>query len=174
MSLKLRTRCRWCQSQFRGWDVLKTVEMAIWHKKADDMNGIRESFLSLNLFSLSFKIYFMALLRWAIAPIAPPHGSVTEWDFSQNKSYTCWQHLAVKSTLVFDFVVRTSCPPMNKSKVQSRSASGTSPLKLIAKTVRYQDASFPARNCELAYRSSRCYDSDCSSSVSTKLWSALQ
>jgi len=72
MSLKLRTRCRWCQSQFRGWDVLKTVEMAIWHKKADDMNGIRESFLSLNLFSLSFKIYFMALLRWAIAPIAPP------------------------------------------------------------------------------------------------------
>jgi len=36
------------------------------------MNGIRESFLSLNLFSLSFKIYFMALLRWAIAPIAPP------------------------------------------------------------------------------------------------------
>jgi len=27
-----------------------------------------------------------------------------------------------------------------------------SPLKLIAKTLRYQDASFPARNCQLADR----------------------
>jgi len=26
--------------------VLKTVAMAIWHKKADDMNGIRESFVT--------------------------------------------------------------------------------------------------------------------------------
>jgi len=31
-----------------------------------------------------------------------------------------------------------------KSEVQSRLASGTSPLKLIAKTIRYQDASFSA------------------------------
>jgi len=42
------------------------------------------------------------------------------------------------------FHTPTSCPLMNKSEVQSRSASGTSPLKLIAKTLRYQDASFPA------------------------------
>ena len=28
-----------------------------------------------------------------------PHGSVTDWDFSQSKWYTCWQHTAVKSTL---------------------------------------------------------------------------
>jgi len=41
---------------------------------------------------------------------------------------------------------------MNKSEVQSRLASGTSPLKLIAKTLSYQDASFPARNCQLAHR----------------------
>ena len=41
------------------------------------MNGIRESFLSLNLFSLSFKIYFMALLRWAIAPVAPMDPSLS-------------------------------------------------------------------------------------------------
>ena len=41
---------------------------------------------------------------------------------------------------------------MNKSEVQRSSASGTSPLKLIAKTLHYQDASFPARNCQLAHR----------------------
>jgi len=40
---------------------------------------------------------------------------------------------------------------MNKSEVQSRLSSGTS-LNLIAKTLRYQDASFPARNCQLAHR----------------------
>ena len=33
---------------------------------------------------------------------------------------------------------------VSKSEVQSRSASGTSPLKLIAKTLRYQDASVAA------------------------------
>jgi len=46
---------------------------------------------------------------------------------------------------------RTSCPSVNKSEVQSRLASGTF-LKLIAKTLRYQDASFPARNCQRAHR----------------------
>jgi len=42
------------------------------------MNGIRESFLSLDLFSLTFNKYFYS-----------PHGPVTDWDFSQSQSYTC-------------------------------------------------------------------------------------
>jgi len=50
------------------------------------------------------------------------------------------------------FHTHTSCPSMNKSEVQSRLASGTSPLKLIAKTLSYQDVSFPAWNCQLAHR----------------------
>jgi len=41
---------------------------------------------------------------------------------------------------------------MNKSEVQSHSPSSTSPLKLIAEILRYQDPSFPARNCQLAHR----------------------
>jgi len=39
-------------------------------KQAADTNGIRESFLSLDLFSLTFKNILLAVLRGAIAPIA--------------------------------------------------------------------------------------------------------
>jgi len=56
-------------------------------------------------------------------------------------------------------------------EVRSRSASGTPSLKLIAKTLRYQVASFPAWNYQLAYRtvSSISSDGDCCSSVSTSV-----
>jgi len=48
---------------------------------------IRESFLSLDLFSLKFKnILWPYYGGGAIAPIAH-HGSVTDWDFSQSQSY---------------------------------------------------------------------------------------
>ena len=46
-----------------GQSVLKTFEMAIRHNRAADTNGIREIFLSLDLFSLKYKNMFMALLE---------------------------------------------------------------------------------------------------------------
>ena len=134
--------------------------MAIWHKKVDDMNGIRESFVTGFIFTHVQNI-FLWLSYGRRSPPSPPHGSVADWDFSQSQSYTCWQHVAFKSTSRLRlcgslwkkrFHTRTSCPSINKSAVQSSSASGTSPLKLIAKTLRYQDASFPAWNCQLAHR----------------------
>ena len=76
--------------------VLKTVAMAIWHKKADDMNGIRESFVTGFIFT-----YVQNIFLW------PSYGGnrshrppwIRHWlCFSQSKSCTCWQHLAVKST----------------------------------------------------------------------------
>jgi len=61
---------------------LKTVEMAIRHKRRpDDRNGTRERFLSLYLFSLTFKNIFLVLLRWGGGDWGDhphrPHGSVT-------------------------------------------------------------------------------------------------
>jgi len=41
-----------------GQSVLKTFEMAIRHNRAADTNGIRESFLSLDLYLLTFKDIF--------------------------------------------------------------------------------------------------------------------
>jgi len=91
------------------------------------MNGIRESFLSLDLFSLRpyvQKIFYGPLT----AGSPPPHGSVTDWDFSQSKWYTYWQHLAVQSTSRLRLCglqwktschTCTYCPSMNKSEVQS-------------------------------------------------------
>jgi len=131
--------------------------MAIWHKKVDDMNGIRESFVTGFIFTHVQNI-FLWLSYGRRSPPSPPHGSVADWDFSQSQSYTCWQHVAFKSTSRLRlcgslwkkrFHTRTSCPPINKSAVQSSSASGTSPLKLIAKTLRYQDASFPHETVSL-------------------------
>ena len=111
-------------------------------------------------FYLRSKHILMALLGGGRSSPAPPW--IRHWlGFSQSKSYTCWQHLAVKSTSRLQLYLvhygkraftRTSCPSMNKSAVQSRLASGTSPLKLIAKTLRYQDASFPTWNCQIEYR----------------------
>jgi len=49
------------------------------------MNGIRESFLILDLFSLKFRNILWPFYGGAIAH----RGSVTDWDFSQSKSYTC-------------------------------------------------------------------------------------
>jgi len=56
-------------------------------QKADDTNGIGESFLSLDLFSLTFKNMFLAHLvgGGAIAPIAP-------MDLLLNKNLLQTQH----------------------------------------------------------------------------------
>jgi len=144
-----------------GKNVLKTVEMAIWHKKADDINGIRV-FCHWIYFHLRSKIFYGPLRGRS-----PP--SVTDWDLSRSKSHTRWQYPAVQSTSS-RLPSSTLCgslrktrfhagPSVNKSELQSRSASGrpTFPLKLIAKTIRYQDPSFPAWN------------GDCFSSVSTSV-----
>ena len=168
MSLKLRTRnhpsLQGCFSAMPlipvpiwGLNVLKTVEIAIWRKGRTTWMELERVFCHWNYFHFSSKIFYGRLTGGDRL-----HGSVTDWDFSQSQSYTCWQHLAVKSTSHLGllcgslwttrFHTRTCCPSMNKSKVQSRAASGTFPLKLIAKTLRYQDASFPAWNCQLANR----------------------
>jgi len=51
------------------------------------MNVIRESFLLLDSFSLTFEIFYGPLTGGGDCP----HGSVTDGDFSQSKSYgpTC-------------------------------------------------------------------------------------
>ena len=79
MSLKLRTRnlpsLQGCFSvmllipgpDLGGKNVLKTVEKAIWHKKADDMNGIRV-FCHWIYFHLRSKIFY-GPFTGAIAPI---------------------------------------------------------------------------------------------------------
>jgi len=46
-------------------------------KQADDTDGITDSFLSLALFSLTFKIIFLAVLRRGHPPYRAPHGSAT-------------------------------------------------------------------------------------------------
>ena len=52
-----------------------------------DTNGIREStFPSLNLFPLTIKNIFLALLRGAIASIAPMHPLLFQWDCSHRSS----------------------------------------------------------------------------------------
>jgi len=46
-------------------------------KQTDDTDGITDSFLSLALFSLTFKIIFLAVLRRGHPPYRAPHGSAT-------------------------------------------------------------------------------------------------
>jgi len=60
-----------------GQNVLKTSEMTIRHE-SDDTNGTEESLLSLDLFSLSSKVFFWLLLG-GHRPHRPhrPHESVT-------------------------------------------------------------------------------------------------
>jgi len=122
--------------------------------------------------------YFMALLRGGIAPMDPSLTGISEQVVYMLTTSGCQVDFA-SSTLCGSlwktrFHTRklrpTSCPSMNKSEVQSRLASGTSLLKLIAKTLRYQDASFPAWNCQLAHRTvpSFCYAGDRSSTQFNK------
>ena len=91
-----------------------------------------ERVLSLDIFSLTFKTYSPGHLMGGDRP----HGSVTDW-VSVRASRIHADNIWLLSRLrIFDFVVhygkqaftRTSCPSMNKSAVQSRSASDTSPL----------------------------------------------
>jgi len=61
----------------------------------------------------------------------------------------------------------------HKNEVHSRSASGiyfSYETEVIARTFRYQDVSFPARNCQLAgcIYSSICNDGDCSAISAAK------
>jgi len=77
--------------------------MAIWHKKADVMNGIRESFLSLDWFSLTFKTYSYGPLKGLNRPHRP-HGSVTDW-VSVRASRIHADNIWLSSRLlVFDFM----------------------------------------------------------------------
>jgi len=121
------------------------------------MNEIRESFLSLDLFSRTFKNIFMALLWGAIAPMDP---SLT--GISVRASDIHADNILLSSRLcVFNFVWFTMENILShmlyvlsiseQKRSANHSGSGTSPLKLVAKTVRYQDASFPSRNCQLAH-----------------------
>jgi len=55
-----------------GQNVLKTFEMAIRHNRLTRRTELGRVFLSLDLFSLTFKNIFLALLRGAIALVAPP------------------------------------------------------------------------------------------------------
>ena len=65
--------CRWYQSWSRGQNVLKTFEMAIRHNRRTTRTE-SESFLSLDLFSLSFKNIFLVLFRGGgRSPPFPPH-----------------------------------------------------------------------------------------------------
>jgi len=55
-----------------GQSVLNTFEMAIRHNRAADTNGIRESFLSLDLYLLTFKdIFWPSLSRGGARPHRP-------------------------------------------------------------------------------------------------------
>jgi len=154
--------------------------MTIWRKKANGMNGIRVErvFCHWIYFHLRSKIFYGPLTGGAIAPMDPSLTGISEQVVYMLTTSGCQVDFA-SSTLCGSlwktrFHTRklrpTSCPSMNKSEVQSRLASGTSLLKLIAKTLRYQDAYFPAWNCQLAHRTvpSFCYDGDCSSTQFNK------
>jgi len=63
---------------------------------------------------------------------------------------------------------RTCCPSMNKSEVQSRSASGTSRLKLIRQNSSLSRCLFPCiKLLACTSHSSICYDGDCSTIVTS-------
>jgi len=142
--------------------------MAIWHKKADVMNGIRESFLSLDWFSLTFKTYSYGPLKGLNRPHRPMDPSLTGFqsepvvymlttsgcqvDFSS--STLCG---SLRKT---SFHTRTTCPSMHKSQVQSRFVSGTSLWRRL----------FPRMKLSACTsHSSICFDGDCSSSASTSV-----
>ena len=50
------------------------------------MNGIRESFFVTGFIFTYVQKYFIAVLR---GEGDRPRGSVTDWDFSHSKSFTC-------------------------------------------------------------------------------------
>jgi len=67
--------------------------MAIWRKWRTTWKKLERVFCHWIYFHLSSKIFL-----WPSDGGHRPHGFVTDWDFSKSQSYTCWQHLAVKST----------------------------------------------------------------------------
>ena len=80
------------------------------------------------------------------------------WAAVAGKPYVCESTFLPRDAMLawYAVIVCVSvrlfvCP--SESEVKSRSASDNSPLKLIAKNLRYQDVcSFPAWNCQLADR----------------------
>ena len=140
----LPTAESWLRHWFRGKNVLKTVEMAIWHKKVDYMNRVRKSFLSLDLCSLTCKNIFMTLSHGGSPPC------VRHWLGFQLEP--CWQHLAVKSTSRLRlYVVHYG----KRAFTHVRPAHQCTKAKcnvVLFRVLLYEDASFPAWNCQLAHR----------------------
>jgi len=115
------------------------------------MNGTGESFVTGFIFTYVQNIFLWPYWRGAIVPSAPIDPSLTGFQSEQVI------YMLTTSGCQVDFASSTLCGSLRKTSFhtyvlpideQKRSAksfiaSGTSPLKLIAKTLRYQDASFP-------------------------------